>query len=70
MISAAIKFQGTQAVGLDAMFSESTFQRVFVANDSKPKRIDSRVWPDGVRTDGKTVRVGVGLPFMKSVVVR
>lgn len=60
-----LKFQGTQAAGLEAMF-----KKVFAANDSKPQRIDSRVWPDGVRTDGKTVRIGAGLPLMKSVVVR
>ena len=49
---------------------EAQFQRIFAANDSKPQRIDSRVWPDGMRTDGKTVRIGAGLPLMKSVVVR
>lgn len=49
---------------------EAQLQRIFAANDSKPQRIDSRVWPDGMRTDGKTVRIGAGLPLMKSVVVR
>lgn len=62
-------YQHTQAAGLEFMFSELAFQRVFAANDGAP-RIETRVWPDGVRTDNKTDRAGAGLPLMKSVVVR
>lgn len=64
-----LQFQGTQAAGLETMFSESAFQRVFAANDNH-QRVETRVWQDGVRTDNKTDRAGAGLPLMKSVVVR
>lgn len=60
----ALQFQETQAATL-----ERQFMQVFAANDSQ-QRINTRVWPDGVRTDNKTERIGAGLPLMKSVVVR
>ena len=36
----------------------------------KIKRIETLVWPDGVRTAAGVVRVGAGMPVYKSVVVR
>ena len=66
----------TQAAGLANIRPQSfevQFFDVFVANDAiKPaiKRNDMRVWPDGMRTAGNVVRVGVGMPLMISKVLK
>lgn len=64
----ALQFRGTQAEGLEAMFSESAFQRVFAAND-KHERTVTRVYADRTRTTG-AARPDELPVRMKSVVVR
>lgn len=48
---------------------EAQFAKLFAAND-RPKRDELRVWPDGMRTDDKVIRIGAGMPYMKSTPVR
>lgn len=63
-----LQFKGTQAAGLEAMFSESAFQRVFAAND-KHERTVLRVYADKTRTTDAARPEEVPVR-MKSVVVR
>ena len=66
----------TQAAGLANIRPQSfeaQFFDVFVANEAvKPalKRSELRVWPDGMRTDDKVVRIDSGVPRYTSKVIR